>query len=579
MKKKGSALILTICVLLILTVFASILIDVSTAAYKNTVRKEKKDKLTLIAESGIEKAFAKLRLKIKITPSVFVEPKKLSVGTADNFNFTEGDVKCDVSFEEENIVTDKTLPDKTEAAIKITSAAKINASNKTIINHILKKDISNDYYDMLFNNAITVLDDVKGTNSDSFVFKNYRENGGDKTNTSFRGNIYLQGKSMTFKPDDIKPSNDSQYPYNSGINIKTNSIYAVDYLTNDAIKTSTSSKEYPILNIKDYITPELKDFFDKDGIKRYYIDQPTDKDKGYQKSQILRIIQHYDVKACEHKTINEAGKEEVSLITFIITKKVTPSNPTFKDSYGNYLIPQDTAIVTPTLNGSSELNFDWSCFTNDVKDYIMRNMIALYSNDDIQSSSIRKVPSGVGYYYYYSGPRILGDGSYDIKGKVKDGEIFGFPLYESVDVKFEEKFKQMYKLYLIDGNISISTTPYMTYFINHIIYATGKANLMKSTLKGYESARTHISLIDCSLLAKKIEINLCDYSDAVGAWTDLWAYALEWDGIHQPTDGKPVNGYSPFSISNRGKINEFLMQHLDGYENAIRFKVYKVEED
>lgn len=620
---------MTLCIILLLTAFCAAITAEASMAYRLTATKENKDMVTLISESGIEKGLTALRQKIKATPSIFTDPTSLTVSNSDDFSFNDNNINCQIKFYDGNI---KDKDNKDVPVIKIESTAKGKKSSKTITDTILKNDISNDYYNMLFNNAITVLDDVRGNNNTSFYFKNYLP-ASDKCDTSFRGNVYIQGGNMTFNPDKIYKSNDPSHPYASNINLFLNSEKSpVLNSTLSIPKENKVTREFSILPIKEFSTDStvLSNFFDVDGITRYYTNQPTSEDAGYQKSAILKIIQNYDVRVCK-QTTQKDGHDVTTLVTFKIVKKSSPSNPIGKDATGK----DYSSLSLPSAVGLSagDKGFDWSAFTNDVKDYIMRNMIAVYStSDDTIPGKIKSVKSayGSGYYDFYDGPFVPGDGNYNVKAYIPcyywidndgshkntldssrikywvDNSFFpkrhypaeGIPsdlsnvaywvdnsynyyeiheTYTNIKCDFETAFKGMYKLYLIDGDMSISTTPYMSYFINHIMYCTGKAYFQKSTLKGYSSARTHVSLINCSLLAKQVDINLSDYYDNISGSTTLWAYALEWDGI-KSLESSDNPDYSPFSTGNRAVINRFLMEHLKGYENAIRFKIYKVEE-
>lgn len=481
MKKKGSALILTLCVITLLSALTIILVTESTEAYKYTMTNEKKDKLNLMAESGIEKGLSALKQKIYNTPEIFDSNISLE---CEPFSFTEDNIKISVELNYIEQYNDKDISNV--PCIKIISKAVNTKSNakKTINAYILKSDISNIYYETIFGNVITTLDDVKENTSKSFDIKN------SLNDLTLDGTMYLQGGEINIKP----------YKFNyisGGININGNRLVTnnndnalidkmsvnptinMDKQIEDKVKKLTPNL-LSILKIK-YNTPAdagLSDFY-VEGC-RYINDNPD-----------------YIVKACKQTTKGSSGNEseETTLVTFKITKETQ-------------------GAMTP--------EFNWSKFVGDVKDYIMRNMIK------IDGHSFTGNPNGNNY----------GDA-------------------------FEKAYKGMYKLYIIDGDVVVETPKNTTSYINHVIYSIGKCTLAKGD-------NPNIIFNNCSIMAKKIIIS--DLRTFHGV------HSIELYGIKKP-DVKPAYGdLSPFSAGNRASINKFLIQHLDGYADSLRFKVYKWEE-
>ncbi|GEM_PF-6710725 len=479
MKKKGNALILALSVIALLSVLSLILASQASAAYNLTLKNEKRDKLSLMAESGVEKGLTALKQKIYNTPEIFNSNIPLA---AANFEFTEESTKTSVSFLDIADYIDNGV--RKGPCIKITSKATNNVNNtsKTMSAYILKSDISNVYYDAIFGNVITALDSVKGNTNKSFDMQ------GSLNPLILDGSMYLQGGEI-----DIRPYS---FNYTSGkININSNS------LTTNTANTSLVDKMYvnpatnvpadiknkvkkltpsllPILNVK-YNVPadaSLQNFY---ADKRYTNDNPS-----------------YTVRAAQQTTTDNMGNQVTTLVTF----KITKNNPGI----------------------SSE--FKWSDFVIDVKDYIMRNMIK-------------------------------------IKGKGFTGEPNG----NNYGDAFEAAYKGMYKLYVIDGDVNVKTPSNTSGYINHVIYSTGKCTFDKG-------GNPFIRFTNCSIMAKQIAVK--------DLRTSNYTYNnLELHGIKR-LDEQISNGeLSPFSAGNRASINKFLIQHLEGYADALRFKVYKWEEN
>jgi len=539
-KKPGSALIMVLAVMALLTILCGAILTEAVMANKAAIVNKKVDKLTLIAESGIEKGLTQLKQKLHDTPNIFVQNINFS---ATDFTFTEsaGNITCTVHYE------DILNYDHQGQCVAITSTAKYDASStkKTMKAYILKKDISNEYYDKIFGNVFTALDDVNGNTSNTFTM------GNGVNDLKLDGNMYLQGGSI-----DLKPSNIS---YTSGsVNVNANSydtitsstnflramnVYTVNAITNNTIKNNVKKLTPTKLDILSIITTtsadsELSDF--------------------YTGSRYTNPNSNYNILACKQNSVDDSGHTVTTLVTFKVVKKATaPSNSVF----------------------------DWSAFVVNVKDYIMRNMLGFTGT-----------PSGNSYGNYY-----------------------------------ENLYKGMYKLYIIQGDVKISQATNTSSYINHIIYSTSTVTIDNS------NGNNNFILNNSSIMANKIIINNLTVNNSTGYWRDNshwvdnghyeeeghyvwkrvpddWGWGWHWEqvwvveqvwvsnwvyvedkvwvstggstmkgkielyGINQLDETLYGGGLSPFSAGNRANINRFLILHLNGYADALKFKVYKWEE-
>lgn len=473
-KKKGNALILSLCVITILITFSSILVSQAVAAYNFTLRNEKKDKLSLLAESGIEKGLIALKQKIYNTPDIFDSDIPFD---PDDFEFTDENTKTSVSFEYINDYIENGA--SLGPGVKIISHAKNNITNlsKTIKAYILKRDISNIYYDTLFGNVISTLDVISGNNAKSFYMQD------SKNPLILDGSMYLQGGDIDIKPYSLD--------YRSGrININAKKLTTIrnDNLVGKMYVNPSTQIDPGIASKVKKITPSYLPIL----AVKYNIPADAQLQNFYEGNSYTNPNRNYTVMAARQTTI-EDGKEVTTLVTFKITKN----------------------------NMSVTSSFDWSSFVKDVKDFIMRNMIKI------------------------NGRGFIG---------TPNGNYYG--------TDFEEAYKGMYKLYIVDGDVSIKTPRTTSSYINHVVYSTGKCTLGRGD-------NPYINFSNSSIMAKQVYVE------------DLTTYRsrnkLELHGIRKVGEGL-INGLSPFSRGNRAAINKFLIQHLDGYADALRFKVHKWEE-
>ncbi len=237
MKRKGSSLIMVICVVALLFALTIVLVSQASAAYNLTSRNEKNDKVYLMAESGVQMGIDKIR-------SMMLSSDNDTVADANNIepfplDKTNG-ITTEVKFSN-SVFNGK-------ACIKITSTAtdgKDSTKTKTISTDVEKNNVTNIYYDFLKNNLLTVLDDKKDSNlSFNAEFGQTPING--------NGSIYLQGGQIQYAP--------SMLTFNPIENVKVNANkLSIDFLnrTIGDLFSDTLSKFTIDTNTKTYKRDEL----------------------------------------------------------------------------------------------------------------------------------------------------------------------------------------------------------------------------------------------------------------------------------------------------------------------------------
>lgn len=483
-KKKGSALVMSIAVIAILTILSAAIITTTAMAYKSNRLNENLDAVGLMAESGIEKGLMQLKQKLLETPDIFVEDRPFA---AKNFKFSDSNINCTVTFQDISNIESQ------GPGVSITSTAVQNGTNvrKNLKAYILKKDISNEYFDLIFGNIFTTLDNVSGNSNTTFTMQE------SVNDLNLDGSMYLQGANLSIKPKSLT--------YTSG-EIKTiASNVSKNSTVNSIVKNSALSQFniLPVLSTPVFPDPGLTDFY---GDSFYTNPNPN-----------------YKIFGERQTSTDDSGNTITSLVTFKITKK----SPTVTDT------------------------FDWSAFVINVKDFIMRRMITVVSNS--RNNNL--------YNKYKNGKLIYTE-------TTSGGKYFYNFTYPSSDwnsndygTEFEDAYKGMYKMYIIDGNVSIKMPSTTSAYINHIIYSPYTVTIDRP------SDNNRFVFQTSSILAKRIEIkNLTNGSNR--GYIELKRIKK----IDEIEDAK--SGFSP---QNRANINRFLINHLEGYADALRFKVYKWE--
>lgn len=527
-KNKGSALILTILSIAVIMILCTAIVTAAYSEYVFTSYKEQSDKNILVTDSGIEKGLSRLRIAIKENPDIFITPSLLKGNDIPSFSFKEGFSTCTVSF------SDKTLTDDSGNnvdTVKITSqSVNLRGNHKTLSVYINKNDLSNDYYEMLFNNSITVLDNNLGsTNYSSALIGNPNDD------MAYNGNMYLQGSQIKVNPKIIRDIDDADNPYDSNIVVTVNSRNTnlnADIIADNSVTKKTSSQVFNILDIlptTDSNRGDLKPFYVNDtntigynSVDLYYNNEPN----SSRKAMIKNIMDNYNIEACRQVDNNGV----VTLVTIKATKK-----------------------------NSTTTSFNWGAFVSDVKDYIMRTMVQVTLSDGSKSYYKGKMPSNNDYDSSFTPPK----------------DKYGHTL-KVIGSGFEDLYKGMYKLYIVEGDVVLYTPSDTGSFINHIIYCTGTLTFKPGYSCENNDDRSYVKFINSSVMSKNAVIK--DIRSYNSQSERAYYCALSWDGIKQ-LDDKSNPQYSPFSFYNRGLINRFLIKHLKGYENAIKFKIYKAEEN
>ncbi|QAT41168.1 hypothetical protein [Clostridium sp. JN-9] len=191
-KKKGVALIITLCIVMLLTVLTTSLLPVAVSTKKLTSVYNNLDNVRLMAESGIEKAMGRINSGDL---------------TGFTFNSSDGKINCSVTVEDNyNYITkDNNAKDK----CTVTSTANGNSKSKTII-AVLDKittpekpstDAESVFAD-ISNNCITMVGDMDpNSETDDDIF-----NGTASVNSS--APMYFQGSNLFFKDNEGFTSSD-----------------------------------------------------------------------------------------------------------------------------------------------------------------------------------------------------------------------------------------------------------------------------------------------------------------------------------------------------------------------------------
>lgn len=294
MKKKGSALILTIAVASILIVGATCVMALAYSSYQNTKYIEINNKLRLAAESGVEVAEKELKeyvlrnVDVLLKPDNF-NPAKLTQDFEGNpkpiiIDSGDSDVKVTVTILPDlNVTREKYVDIPTGRSldyIRVISVAEYKPNpvfKKTVDVYFDKVGVYNVYFDRIFNSCFTTLDnDYEGetdTERDrkSFLLEN--------RDISLAGNMYLNGRNITFKPDLLK------FEYHQGnVYAKSNKLNTLTNIRNRVYMNPDS------VFLKDVGESEPAVLNDWSDTKLIYLDSldVLDKDAGYEKASKMQ---------------------------------------------------------------------------------------------------------------------------------------------------------------------------------------------------------------------------------------------------------------------------------------------------
>lgn len=220
--KKGSSLILTVCVVALLTVFVASLLSISTSSLITTTKIDNVNRTRQIAESGMDKGVALVKNYLGDIDEVINKEK-------DNIKLIKTDAKGDTSittprnslgnglakiiafYEYPTEGNKKTLcnvyigyDDLAKNNITIISIAKCGKTSKSVTTKIDKnvsffENPSNGYIDGISNNAFTIVDDIKPGNINFWC--------GMNTKLNVFANMYLQGGTINIFPGTLKLGN------------------------------------------------------------------------------------------------------------------------------------------------------------------------------------------------------------------------------------------------------------------------------------------------------------------------------------------------------------------------------------
>jgi hypothetical protein len=486
MKKKGSALILTVAVAAILIVGATCVVALAYSSYRNTKYIEINNKLRLAAESGVEVAHKEIKehvlrnVDILLNPSDF-NPAELtqdSSGDTKPIKIDTGDVEVSVTIlPDTDVTTDKykDIPTGREIDyIRVISEAKYKANpvyKKKIDVYFDKVGVYNVYFDRIFNSSFTTLDkDDEGyteseKNRNSFCLTN--------RDISLAGNMYLNGRNVIFKP------NLSKFEYYQGNTyIKTNELRTLKEIRKGYHMNSKS------VFFKDVDKVEPNDLEGWNDTKLLYLDTlgVIDKEDGNEKANVMQ------------KFTSDDEDVDSDYIELMETANIA-----------TYKVQKDVS--------KGPVNFQ----------------LLVNGKNYVPESNVHTA----GIYY-----------------------IIIEKLKESYPTNYLDMYGIYYKLIIIDGDLLIKDN-HLENYNNYAIYCTGKV-----TFEG------EAHFYNSSIVAKEIEFESSDKP-------------VEFYGIATSKAAEHVigeNNLEDFSPTDKGEINKYLINNLEGYGDYIKFPVLSWDE-
>lgn len=200
-RKKGYAFLYVLCVSVLMSALLMGVLTLSLSAKKSTQSLEDTYRLSSMSESGVEKGISCLKQEISNNTKVFSDsttPLK-----CDQFSFGDSGIKCTVKFTDDN-------SDASNPVVVIDSTAEtLKGKKKEDIVYLKKNNISNIYYNMLFNNVVTTLGKKDETLD---KYKTAFDMGDGVNEISLDGNMYLQGNTVKFNPKTTVEENRNNNP-------------------------------------------------------------------------------------------------------------------------------------------------------------------------------------------------------------------------------------------------------------------------------------------------------------------------------------------------------------------------------
>lgn len=132
----------------------------------------------------------------------------------------------------------------------------------------------------------------------------------------------------------------------------------------------------------------------------------------------------------------------------------------------------------------------------------------------------------------------------------------------------EAEYANRYKLYLIDSDVTITQQSHYSAYINHIIYTPNSCYIKRGVNTWWSDYYLNsIVFANSSITGKTIKIDKMD--DYTFSETGITA------GIQLYSIGELNDSYPDFDSYDRASINEFLVNNLENYADALSFKVVK----
>lgn len=518
-KKKGYVLILSLAVISLMLILASIVLAASTSAYINTKKVEQANKLKLIAESGVEKGRIILNNYIlrhaetrefsylDFNPNdingefgVLVDGK-LVLGR--DLSYMVGDTKCTISFSPNS--TDATIPDLSTGRnikyIQIQATAERTVGgetqSKTITAILDKASLSNVYFNQIFKSSLTTAEGK--TNKDGTEVNSVNIEDGAKLDIS--GNIFFQGQNLNL----FKNNPSSLFTFNEGkIVLNSNSI-------NTKVDNLTDSKSLPI------------DLFKNKSGKITGLPN-----KNSWKNSIFEDLTVLGIKV---PTVGNTSPDPI--LDFKDNISNLGNCIVFQQASTGVGVPLQPTLVTYKVKRTDPGPINFQTLIDGANPNDPEHSLGLYSTilDELKN-----------------------------REKASYRKLHPAPEPEMTDAAASElakaEYKTFYKLILVDGDLEINDL-FTEKFINYLIYCTGKV-----TFKGENN------FYNSSVFAKQIEFKANDngqYGNGVKFYGVGTQKAINYEN--------PSNLLAEFSSTDKMIINQYLIRNLDGYSDHIVYKI------
>lgn len=430
-KNKGSALIITIFVVALLTILVAGLLVLSTSSYKATNKIDQVNRTRQVAESGMEQGVAYIKnswgdlSKISNTDSGTITVDKYLLNK--KISFAEGKDKtktyCNVYMGYDD-----------SSNIYIVSSAKNNNIVKSITTKINKSvtfgsNSSYDYKDKIFdntnNNSLTIIGDINAGNRNVYCEGN--------TNLSLNGRVWLQGGLI-----DLYPNRFNKLPSNVTVNCDSVRIGQTEGLLGSISSWFASTNIEYKCNKDSYVNLDNTNALTTWGL--------IESGSKYTYNENIPVYKLLDLKNGNIKV----GSDNIDLNKPYLI---------FKDSAGkNKIVNKDDSNLKNYFNP---------------EDYV-------YQSVAMCRTTGKEVDDEGGFYNYYN-KYINNTDKYgnNIYGSVSIEDAIDKNVYPETLLGLKHKLrnfiyeKSTYKLFLVDGDLNIDSGNYT----NCIIYCTGTVHI------------------------------------------------------------------------------------------------------